>query len=149
MNDLEDSTDLQLDFDLEALLARDAHMLFHPQLLRNLREELDRDLGCESARFAALQMGCVLGMRDGLLAADSLLWGEAIHGPPLRPALSMRYGCTQRVNSALALQGLWPLGNESNFRVGETPDGCLVSMGYTSGWLSGATGVDLLALETS
>jgi len=61
----------------------------------------------------------------------------------------MRYGCTQRVNSALALQGLWPLGNESNFRVGETPDGCLVSMGYTSGWLSGATGVDLLALETS
>jgi len=149
MQDLEDSVGLHLDFDPESLLVRDPHEIFHPQLLRNLRDELERDLGSEGARLTALQMGCLLGMRDGMQAADCLLWGGAIEGSPLRPALCMHYGCTQRVNSELALQGSWPLANESGLRLGDGFGGCLISTGYTSGWLSAATGVDLLALETS
>jgi len=149
MIEFEDSSTLQLDFDLETLLERDPHTLFYPQLLRNLREELERDLGRERARVAALQMGCLLGMRDGLAAAASLLPGPAIPPLPLHPALLMRYGCTRRVNSALALHGHWPSAGESGARSAAMPDACLISMGYTSGWLSGAMGVDLLALETS
>lgn len=140
---------LEPDFDLEAMLARDPHTVFHPQLLRNLREELRRDLGAERARVAALQVGCLLGMRDGLKAAASLFWEGPLRESTPHPALPMRYGCARRVNSALALQGLWPSANESRVPTGEVLDGCVISMGYTSGWLSGATGVDLLALETS
>lgn len=149
MNAPKDGSVLDLDFDLEALLERDSHTLFHPQMLRNLRGELERELGGEGARVAALQMGCLLGMRDGRAAAETLLWTDSAGKPAQNSALPMRFGCASRVNSALALHGQWPATSEARAHRERSRDACLISMGYTSGWLSEATGTEVLALETS
>ena len=149
MNAPKDGSVLDLDFDLEALLERDSHTLFHPQMLRNLRGELERELGGEGARVAALQMGCLLGMRDGRAAAETLLWTDSAGKPAQNSALPMRFGCASRVNSALAPHGQWPATSEARAHRERSRDACLISMGYTSGWLSEATGTEVLALETS
>ncbi|MGE4653347.1 MAG: 4-vinyl reductase [Myxococcota bacterium] len=148
MNAPKDGCTLDLNFDLEALLERDSHLLFHPQMLRNLRGELERELGRERAWVAALQMGCLLGMRDGLAAAETLLPTHSAEKPVQQPALPMRFGCASRVNSALALHGQWPSTSEARAYAECSREACLISMGYTSGWLSEATGTQVLALET-
>jgi len=149
MSDNENSALLELDFDCEALLSRDRHALFHPVLLQSLRDELEQDLGSDRANIAALQMGCLLGIRDGLEAAGSLSWVTPAPDAILHPALPIRCSGTTRVNSALALHGSWPAAGESKAQANMAVDACMVSMGYTSGWLSASTGFDLLALETS
>ncbi|MFP8877591.1 MAG: 4-vinyl reductase, partial [Myxococcota bacterium] len=148
MNPSKDASALDLNFDLAALMERDSHTLFHPQMLRNLRGELERELGREKARVAALQMGCLLGMRDGRVAAETLLSTRSEGKPAQQPALPMRFGCASRVNSALALHGQWPATSEVRAHAECSHEACLISMGYTSGWLSETTGTQVLALET-
>jgi hypothetical protein len=51
----------------------------------------------------------------------------------------------------LEVRGLWPEGREARAGGLEAvgSPGCVASVGYTSGWLSGLLGIDLLAVETA
>lgn len=137
----------EVDFEPEAVLDRDAHVLLDPRLLGPLHEEIEGELG-ERAASTLVQMGFLHGLQDATRAlSHAVEHGEV--GMPLRPPLVI--GCHPRPGDRLELHGVWPDAAEASGRVrslgGATGPVCHMSAGYTSGWLSGTLGEDLLALE--
>ncbi|MEN8182420.1 MAG: hypothetical protein ABFS46_07775, partial [Myxococcota bacterium] len=105
------------------------------------------------AATALLQLGFVHGLRDAtrVVALEGSLGALPTH--PTASRIAMRF--TRRPvapgEDGIEVQGSWPEARESYSAEegvgGEI--GCPASAGYTSGWLSGLFGVDILAVETT
>ncbi len=155
METARDPASAELVFDPAAVLERDARVLLNPQFLGSLHAELREQLGERGAARALLQMGCLHGLRDAFAALRTgPCAGHGEAGPAWMPPLRLR--C--RVQGAaephgpLEVRGSWPEGGEAAAHLAAFGDehgaACFASAGYTSGWLSGAFGSDLLAVET-
>jgi anti-anti-sigma regulatory factor len=138
-----------LDFDAQALLDRESRVLLDPAFLASLHAEMEDELGDETAARMLLQMGFVHGLQDAGRALAREAAAGAFH-PPLRIDCRVRRG--EGPPGAIELEGSWPSGQEASGRVSalgaSTSAICALSAGYTSGWLSGTLGVDLMAVET-
>jgi anti-anti-sigma regulatory factor len=138
-----------LDFDAQALLDRESRVLLDPAFLASLHAEMEGELGDETAARMLLQMGFVHGLQDASRALAREATAGALH-PPLRIDCRVRRG--EGPPGAIELEGCWPTGQEASGRVSalgaSTAAICALSAGYTSGWLSGTLGVDLMAVET-
>lgn len=153
--DASDRRDAEIAFDPRAVLDRDSRVLLDPAFLGTLHAELAQELPPEGAAVALLQIGFLHGLQDVSRAMGgpaALRGGEA--GPPLAPPLRMR--CWPRPSKelpgALVVEGSWPDAHEVSAHLsalGSEGHGvCFLSAGYTSGWLSGAFGTEVLAVET-
>jgi anti-anti-sigma regulatory factor len=138
-----------LDFDAEALLDRESRVLLDPVFLASLHAEMEGELGDETASRMLLQMGFLHGLQDAIRALTRDAKAGALH-PPLRIDCRVRRG--DGPPGAIELEGCWPSGQEASGRVSalgaSTVAICALSAGYTSGWLSGTLGADLIAVET-
>lgn len=132
-------------------LAADPRFLCDVRLLAGLHAELARRPGDVERRTALLRAGFLHGLRDAGGGGWAAPPGE---GAPwmAAPALPMRLlGALAGAGRPLALSGSWPARLEAEAVVlacgrSATP-ACLVSAGYTSGWLSSLWEADLLAVE--
>jgi hypothetical protein len=138
---------------LDEALLRDSRFVCDTRHLASLHGELRRRLGEDEAAAALLQVGFHHGLRDGLRAA---------HAAPARS----RFGDAAAVATASllavdlvcrfdahgpCLYGTWPRRREADavsIARGTPPEpACLISAGYTSGWLSALFDGDYLAIE--
>lgn len=136
-------------------LAADARFLCDVRLLARVHAELARGSAAPEARGALLRAGFLHGLRDATRGGRAVL-GE---GSPwiATPALPMRLSDALATPGAsgrpLALAGRWPARLEAEavaLSCGRaTAPACLVSAGYTSGWLSALWEADVLAVERS
>jgi hypothetical protein len=142
---------LSFDFDAEHILERDPYVLLDPRLLGPLLTQLAEELGPDRAGVAVTQIGALLGLRDARQAMGLASSQRSERPDPIATPLRMR--CLQRRDreGRLEIRGEWPDRNEAAARLagtGKSPTGgCQISLGYTSGWLSGLYERDLLALE--
>lgn len=138
---------------LDDALLRDARFVADPRLLAALHGELRRRLGDGEATAALLQAGCYHGLRDALSVARDLsprsrrTDGPAACGAPLVP-----FQVASSVDEhGDRLAGHWPHGTEAGavlIACGRADEpACLVSAGYTSGWLSALRDTEMLAVE--
>ena len=157
MRAAEDSTDFavaraRLAFDPKDGLAREPRLVVDPRLLGALHAELEARLGSQDAADTLLHLGFLHGLRDSLRVVRGGWSGTTPSAPPAAPLLPMRLEPqTGSGVPALELRGSWPERNEAAARLaqlgGATTPSCFLSAGYTSGWLSGLLGADLLAAE--
>ena len=138
---------------LEESLVRDPRFLTDTRLLAALHGELRRRLGDADADLALLHSGFFHGLRDALrVAGDARVRNRQTEGDPpaATPLIAVRM-TNAADGSGPALRGSWPLQLEAEavllVRGRTATPACLVSSGYTSGWLSGLWGVDCLAIE--
>jgi anti-anti-sigma regulatory factor len=132
-------------------LAADPRFLCDARLLAGVHAELARRPGDGERRAALLRAGFLHGLRDATGRSRVAPPGE---GAPwiAAPALAMRLlagpGAPGR---PLALSGSWPGQLEAEAVVlacgRSAQPACLLSMGYTSGWLSSLWEADVLAVE--
>jgi anti-anti-sigma regulatory factor len=132
-------------------LAADVRFLADPRLLAAVHTELRRSRLPGDASAALLRAGFLHGLRDG---------GRARHGDGISgmaaPILAMRFASATAGGSAgrpLALHGSWPAKLEAEavlMACGRpTVPSCLLSTGYTSGWMSALWESDVLVVERS
>ncbi len=138
---------------LDESLVRDPRFLTDARLLAALHAELRRRLGDAAAEVALLQAGFFHGLRDALhVTGDARVRNRESEGDPpaATPLIAVRM-TNAADERGPALRGSWPLQLEAEAvllaRGRTTAPACLVSSGYTSGWLSGLWGMDCLALE--
>ena len=138
---------------LDEALIRDARFLTDVRLLAALHGELRRRLGDAAAAVALLQAGFFHGLRDARRVTDEARTrNRATEGDPpaATPIVALRMTNLADVRGP-ALRGSWPLQLEAESvllaRGRRTEPACLVSTGYTSGWLSGLWNADCLAIE--
>ena len=100
-----------------------------------------------------LQLGFARGLFDaGRVVRDGLGsgWGPVAQETPTPARLAMRLA-PLRSSGGLAFEGTWPERREAQAVIAATGPAqapvCHASAGYTSGWLSGVLGPDLLAVE--
>jgi V4R domain-containing protein len=143
----------EIGFDADAVLARDSRVVLDPNFLAALHGELARELDPEQTATTLLQMGFLHGLQDvtRALAATAEARPDA-RGISL--ALPLRMPCrSHQPHGSICVEGLWPDRHEASAylaALGAGPEAvCYLSAGYTSGWLSGAFDVDLVAVETS
>src|SRR5262245_17576015 len=125
-------------------------MLLNADFLGSLHVELEARLGPESAEATLLQLGFLHGYCDALAV---LRTGFA----PLEPPGQGKVASTRLAirlappKDRLEWTGLWPEAPEARTRAADAPPpaapACFASAGYTSGWLSGILGADLVAVE--
>ncbi len=145
-----------LGFDPEAVLLKEPGILLNPHFLGALHTELRNELGSSDANITLLQMGFLHGLQDAMRAVQTAFGSESsATRSPSGPALAFRL-CSDPPAAepgAISLSGLWPEHIEASaYRksFGVPSHGtCFLSAGYTSGWLSGTLGADVLALEAS
>jgi len=138
---------------VDAGMLRDARFVADPRLLAALHGELRRRLGDAEATAALLQAGCQHGLRDALCVARDLVPrsrrsdGPAACAAPLVP-FQVRSAADDHGS---VLHGRWPHGTEAEAvlraRGRASGPACLVSVGYTSGWLSALGDADIVAVE--
>ena len=138
---------------LDESLVRDPRFLTDTRLLAALHCELRRRLGDAGADFALLHSGFFHGLRDALrVAGDARVRNRQTEGDPpaATPLIAVRMSNAGEARGP-ALRGHWPLQLEAEAvllaRGRTAAPACLVSSGYTSGWLSGLWGMDCLAIE--
>jgi len=116
-----------------------------------LRGELLERLGPEDTNAAMLQLGFVHGLRDALGALQSETAGSGVPFAAARLAMRFARRPVRARGDALEVRGVWPDAREArssrSVSHGDGPP-CRASAGYTSGWLSGLLGTDVLAIET-
>lgn len=135
------------------MLERDSTVLLDPHFLGALHAELETELGVDEAGVALFQMGFLHGLQDAMRA---LVATEA-HGRQAPRAIvpPLRMHCWSRPGAAvgtLEIEGAWPDCSEASAHLetlGRADRACHLSMGYTSGWLSGTLDADLVAIETT
>jgi hypothetical protein len=152
-----DAGECLLGLEADATLRDDPHLLHDPRRLGALHVRLVAALGEENAAAALLQAGFLQGLRD---AVRGLADGWALHRPTpadtpaLAPRVAIalsppRCGSGERVD----LTGTWHDRCEAEGHVAAVGASaepiCFASAGYTSGWLSGLLGEDVLVVETS
>jgi hypothetical protein len=143
-----------LGIDLEGSLLDEPRFLTDSAFIGALHVELADELGAEAAAAVLLQLGFARGLfdasrvvRDGLGSGFSPTHREA----PTSARLPMRLAPGRGPAGGLAFAGSWPERREAQAviaacRPAQAPV-CHASAGYTSGWLSGVLGPDLLAVE--
>jgi hypothetical protein len=138
---------------LEDALVRDPRFLCDARLLASLHGELRRRLGEAEAARALLQAGFFHGLRDaGSARFDAPPRSRASDAPAAcaTPLVPLRFASTPDAHGP-ALRGHWPRQGEAEAirmtRGRQAAPACLVSAGYTSGWLSGLGDGDVVALE--
>jgi hypothetical protein len=144
----------EIGFDPEAVLGRDSRVLLDPAFLAALHRELEGELPREQAALTLLQMGFLHGLQDAtrVLTAPSEAGGSDSHvfAPPLR--MLWRASGAGDGSAGLRIEGEWPECHEAEAHLSSLGSSdavaCHLSAGYTSGWLSGTFGADLLAVET-
>ncbi|MEM7413051.1 MAG: 4-vinyl reductase [Myxococcota bacterium] len=149
-----DGSTPEIGFDPEAVLERDSRILLDPAFLATLHAELAGELDPDEQRTALLQMGFLHGLQDVTRALASTP-DRGCHqtGPALAPPLRMplRSSTDTHTPNAIRVEGSWPDQHEATAHLSAVGAGdhvvCYLSAGYTSGWLSGAFDVDLLAVE--
>ncbi len=145
------SARLPFDFDAQHILGRDPHVLLDPRLLAPFLSQLAGELGPDRAAVAVTQIGALLGLRDAREATKLASSQRAARPMPIVTPLRMR--CQQHLDADghLEIRGEWPDRSEATARLagsGKSPTGgCQLSLGYTSGWLSGLYEREILALE--
>ncbi len=157
MRATEDSSDLsvaqaRLAFDPRDGLAREPRLLVDARLLGALHAELDARLGADEAADTLLHLGFLHGLRDALRVVRGEWPAANDVAPAAAPLLPMRLDPGARGGRrAHEVRGSWPERNEAAARLarlgGATGPACFLSAGYTSGWLSGLLGTDLVAAE--
>ena len=142
-----------LGFDPDDVLVREPGLLLDPRFLAALQEELELEMGPEEAGLTLFQMGFLHGLRDALLVVQRSL--DAPSAQSLSPSASplpLRVRPRQEPGG-LVLEGCWPERSEASVLLSRggvvREPGCMLSAGYTSGWLSGILETDLIALEQS
>lgn len=135
-------------------LAADPRFLCDARLLAGVHAELARRRGDAERRAALLCAGFLHGLRDASAGGRGAPVGE---GSPwiATPALAMQLqGALPAPGPAgrpLALAGTWPAQVEAEAIVlacgRRAEPSCLLSAGYTSGWLSALWEADVLAVE--
>lgn len=146
---------LEMHFDPESVLDRDSRILLSPAFLATLHSELAEELTPAQSAAALLQIGFLHGLQDVSRAVVSTaeLRGAEVGGA-LAPPLTMR--CWPRpsdgVSGSVIVEGCWPDALEVSAHLSilgrDREVVCFLSAGYTSGWLSGAFGANLLAVES-
>lgn len=138
---------------LDEALVRDPRFLTDARLLAALHGELRRRLGGTAADVALLQAGFFHGLRDAQrVTGDARVRNRESEGnpPAATPIVALRMTNVAGERGP-ALRGSWPLQLEAEAVLlarGRTSEpACLVSSGYTSGWLSGLWNIDCLAIE--
>jgi hypothetical protein len=144
-----------LGIDLEGSLLDEPRFLTDPAFVGALHAELAEELGADAAAAVLFQLGFARGLfdasrvvRDGF---GTELPGGAVAtpGPPL---LAMRLHPLRNPAHGIEIEGSWPERREAHAVVAALgaagAPSCHASAGYTSGWLTGVLGPDLLALET-
>lgn len=138
---------------LDEALIRDPRFLTDVRLLAALHGELRRRLGDTAACVALLQAGFFHGLRDALcVTGEARVRNRESEGDPpaATPLVALRMANLADVRGP-ALRGSWPLQLEAESvllaRGRRSEPACLVSVGYTSGWLSGLWNADCLAIE--
>ena len=139
-----------LGFDPNAVLTREPGVILDPHFLAAMHAELDAELGAEDARTALMQIGLIQGLQD---AARFTGDGAAAHAV-MPPPLAIRFAAVgdSQPPGAIELVGSWPERTEAGAHLsvmGRCDDvACHLSAGYTSGWLSGAMDINILAIES-
>jgi len=140
-----------LGFDPNSVLAREPGVLLDPHFLGAMHAELEAEFGREGAATTLMQVGLIQGLHDAWRAVGDDL-GE---GFALSPPLAIRFTAVRNAEPAGAIEmvGSWPERTEAGARlslVGPCSHAaCHLSAGYTSGWLSGTMGANILALEST
>ena len=144
--------DSSLGFDPDEVLVREPGLLLEPAFQGALRDELEREMGPDEARMTLLQMGFLHGLRDALqIAAEGMAAPSAQAVSPAASALPLQVRPVSG-EDGLVMEGCWPERGEASVHlaregVPEAP-ACILSAGYTSGWLSGILDADVLVVET-
>ena len=132
-------------------LAADPRFLADPRLLAAIHAELRRGPVSGDAAAALLRAGFLHGLRDGGRARQ----GDGGAGMAA-PVLAMRFASATAGGSfgrPLALHGSWPARIEAEavlMACGRpAAPSCLLSAGYTSGWMSALWESDVLVVERS
>jgi hypothetical protein len=144
-----------LGIDLEGSLLDEPRFLTDPAFVGALHAELAEELGADAAAAVLFQLGFARGLfdasrvvRDGF---GTELPGGAV-GTPGPPLLAMRLNPLRNPGHGIEIEGSWPERREAHAVVAALgaagAPSCHASAGYTSGWLTGVLGPDLLALET-
>ena len=145
----------RLGIDLEGSLLDEPRFLTEAGFVGALHAELREELGADAGAAVLFQLGFARGLFDASrVLRDGL--GSGIAPLPLSapmPALvAMRLTPARSGTLGLELEGSWPERREAHAVVAAlgaaAGPSCHASAGYTSGWLSGVLGPDLLALET-
>jgi len=153
-----ESNDLgPLGFGPDSLLMNDPKLFVDARFLSALLGELDAKLGQAAARIALFQIGLSHGFRDAGRVAHRDFFSESttIVARPCEPTSLIMQLCVPRTQQQhrLEIAGSWPECYESQARLERFPEttspSCFLSAGYTSGWLSGTHGTDILATETA
>jgi anti-anti-sigma regulatory factor len=140
-----------LGFDPNSVLAREPGVLLDPQFLGAMHAELEAELGDEDAAKALTQIGLIQGLHDAWRAVE----GESADGIVLPPPLAIRFSSVRNANppGAIEMVGSWPERTEAGARLSLigpcSHAACHLSAGYTSGWLSGTLGANILAIEST
>ncbi|MCB9726179.1 MAG: hypothetical protein H6748_19175 [Spirochaetaceae bacterium] len=144
-----------LGFGPDTLLMNDPKLFVDGRFLASLLVELEDELGERDAALALFQIGLLHGLRDAarMCGDREEAIGDGRLGAPDTTALVLRWSLEPSVDreDALAVRGQWPEHHEAQARcarlgVASSP-ACWMSAGYTSGWLSGSLGRNLLVRE--
>ncbi len=145
-----------LGFDPDDILVRDPAVLLDPRFLGRLHVELGQDMAPDEVALTLLQIGFLHGLRDASRILARTLQqdecgSESAMAPPL--AIRCRANPQPRERGAIEIHGCWPERHEASARLSQLGPAegcsCWLSAGYTSGWLSGTLGADIVALESS
>jgi anti-anti-sigma regulatory factor len=127
-------------------LGLDARFLCDATLLAALHGEVARRGDLAATRRALLQIGFLHGLRDALRVRRGGAGGVDEAALAAAPLVPMRF----RTAAGGGLLGAWPARVEAEAALvahGRSGPGCLVSAGYTSGWMSGLWDADVVAVE--
>ena len=143
----------ELGLDPGLVLLKDTGALLDPRFVAALVGEVEGQLGCEDSAAALLQIGFANGLRDAYRVVDAAFAGVRPDPAAATPALALRFQLrpAPTPRGAIEVHGSWPERVEAAARLSR--DGqrsacsCILTAGYTSGWLSGTLDADVLALE--
>lgn len=144
-----------LGFGPEAALMNEPKLFVDRRFLAALLCQLEDELGAQGCRDALFQIGLLHGLRDAQRVMERAFHPCADEDGPGEAAatpLAIRFGADAGgVACERPLRGGWPESYEADARLSRLgpSDGCAcaLSSGYTSGWLSGTLGSDVVAVE--
>lgn len=142
-----------LGIDLEGSLLEEPRFLTDAAFLGALHAELLGTLGAGEHAAVLRQLGFARGLFDASRLVREIAPGPALPASAPVPArVAMRLAPAAPRAGGIAFRGVWPEGHEAQSIVAAlgaaSVPACFASAGYTSGWLSGVLGLDILALET-
>ncbi len=139
-----------LRFDPTDPATRDSRFLHDRAFLTLLRKQLEERLDREATEQALFQLGFFHGLRGALHLNRGPFVARGNSSPLPLLRMELQTDAPGPEQEGFLLRGTWPDRYEAEATcVYGSPGGChcAASAGYTSGWLSGLFGRDLIALE--